>query len=237
MKGYISDSWPRTAGYEGLMQDYYEDEINHGWFRSRGERQGSDAIGSISSAWKDALDEWKPPQCSIDASEEIKECECGSAKCPSPSNPDENKAAGLYQSSSGNFDLLDQSWDRIAAKKNKESLIWYWMLPYLFNEMQIGDINESTYDQLRQSYDLTGKIAEDTFYDDFISTPDVAILAKGMALSLSDLLQNKLNEPIRRFILEDFTPDAIKDYPIFIIPTGGLTGLENSEIFKEKLSQ
>jgi len=240
MKLYSSQHEPGITGYEGLMHDFFWLKLDSAdiFFRTIGVlSQGNDAIGSISSEWKDVLKDWKQPQCSSSASEEAQEFECGSAKCPSPSNPDENAATGLYQSSYGNFDLLDQSWDRIAAKKNKKSLIWYWMMPYFYNAMMVGDIDENTYNQLAESYDLTAELAEETFYDDYIGTPDVAILAKGMALSFSDLLQNKFNEPIRRYTLEDFTPDAIKDYPIFIIPTGGLTGLENSEIFKEKLSQ
>ena len=111
------------------------------------------------------------------------------------------------------------------------------MQEYLLEEFYQGNIDEETYQRLSSSYGLTADVASELFYNDYITTPDVAILGRGFALSMSDLLQSKLNEPIRRFTVDDFSPDALKDYPIFIIPSAGLMGLENSDIFRVKLDE
>jgi hypothetical protein len=127
---------------------------------------------------------------------------------------------------------LEEAWTRLAVNKNKKPVFWHNIQGSLLEEYMLGKIDEGNYEKLAKSYGLTADEANDKFYNDYIKTPDVAILARGNALSMSDLLQKKLYEPIRRFTVKDFTPDAIKDYPILIIPSAGLTGLENYDMLR-----
>ena len=240
LKGYRSIT--EEQGYSGLYVDclwFPRTPVDLIYFYGVGKKQINDAIASINWHWKNMLelDCSSKSEQELSTCNELNKCECGSAECPTPSNPDDNASNGYFTELPGNNELLRKAWNRIAAKKSKQSLISNWIQRYLFGELAAGNMSEDAYKQIAEKYDTQGDLEEELFYDDYIATPDVAILSKGMALSFSDLLQNRFNEPIRRYTIEDFSPDAIKDYPIFIIPTGGLTGLENSEIFKEKLSQ
>jgi hypothetical protein len=38
-------------------------------------------------------------------------------------------------------------------------------------------------------------------------------------------------------IFPDFSPDIVKDHPVLVIPTGGLSGIDNSEQFKNTLAE
>jgi hypothetical protein len=254
MKKYETE---HGTGYEGLVYDFFLSSIDAGFFGNIGQQRAQDAIGGICSAWSEALRDWNPPlNCgcqssnksatavALASSADETSCEeppndCENANQPPPGGdaPDDTASVATSSIPSTSDDLLEQAWDRMAVKKNKKSLVWYWMQEYLLEEFYQGNIDEETYQGLSGSYGLTADEASELFYDDYITSPDVAILGRGFALSMSDLLQNKFYEPIRRFTVDDFSPDALKDYPIFVIPSGGLMGLENSDIFKVKLNE
>ena len=238
MRSYISNKTLRDYGYLGLMVDYVFGMIDYQFFNGIGQPRANDAVAGILNSWQEALKDFMPP--SNCKEEPAGGCgDCGGGTCPPPGGdyPDDTASVSTLSSPPTSEDLLEQAWDRLAAKKNKKSLIWYWMQEYLMEEFYQGNIDEETYQMLAQSYGLTADTASELFYDDYITSPDVAILGKGFALAMSDLLQNKFYEPIRRFTVDDFSPDALKDYPIFIIPSGGLMGLEKSDIFKVKLDE
>ena len=251
MRGYLSKSPYGTTGYLGLMIDFtqYDHYTNYDFFKNIVQSQASDALGGIKSSWEEALsvpmttlkrEVLSSPSPSSSCELPAGGCgDCGGESCPIPGGdyPDDTFSVSTSSAPLTSEELLEQAWDRLALKKNKKSLIWYWMQEYLLEEYYQGNIDEETYQRLSSSYGLTADVASELFYNDYITTPDVAILGRGFALSMSDLLQNKLNEPIRRFTVDDFSPDALKDYPIFIIPSAGLMGLEKSDIFRVKLDE
>lgn len=63
----------------------------------------------------------------------------------------------------------------------------------------------------------------------------VAILSNGFAPDASGFV-NALREP-NILVKPDFSPDIVTDYPLLVIPTGGLYGLENSAFFRARLEE
>ena len=199
MINYHSLWFDNLRGYHGLMSDFLfagYNGVDYSFFREIGPYQGRDAIGSIYYAWKEALANVELPEnCPPDPYT----CECNERACPPSDSPDDNVSPGLFDSFSFYDERIMEVWDEIATKKDKESLIYYWIQPYLYEEAMMGEIDAEAYDEISESYDLTAELAEERYYDDYVTTPDIAILSKGMGLSLSDLLENMLNEPTRRF--------------------------------------
>ena len=70
---------------------------------------------------------------------------------------------------------------------------------------------------------------------EWAGAPDVALLASGYYRAAASLLL-KLKAP---FALKDlsFDPAMAKDHPVLLVPTGGLAGLERSDMLKAKLDQ
>ncbi len=65
--------------------------------------------------------------------------------------------------------------------------------------------------------------------------PHVAVLANGFAGDAAGFV-NALKEP-NTLVNPDFSPDLVQDYPVLVIPTGGLYGLENSDFFRARLEE
>jgi hypothetical protein len=63
----------------------------------------------------------------------------------------------------------------------------------------------------------------------------VAVLSNGFAPDSSGFV-NALREP-NILVEPDFSPDIVEEYPLLIIPTGGLYGLENSTFFRATLEE
>jgi len=90
-------------------------------------------------------------------------------------------------------------------------------------------------DKPDENYDVsTPKITSDSTFDSE-TRPEVAILFKGFPISTQKLLAD-FNEPTV-FVDVGFSPNSIDDYPILIIPTGGLYGLDSLPTFKSNLEQ
>ncbi|MCG2783232.1 MAG: hypothetical protein L6243_06555, partial [Candidatus Altiarchaeales archaeon] len=86
---------------------------------------------------------------------------------------------------------------------------------------------DDRYDISKPTYYWTGNFSPETI-------PEVGVLFRGHMLSTSKLLA-RFNEPIV-FLDVNFNPDPMK-YPILVIPSGGLYGLESSPSFRNKLEQ
>ncbi|GAB4160576.1 MAG: hypothetical protein Fur0021_32740 [Candidatus Promineifilaceae bacterium] len=63
----------------------------------------------------------------------------------------------------------------------------------------------------------------------------VAVLLNGFAPDASGFI-NALQEP-NTLVDTDFSPDIVTEYPVLVIPSGGLYGLENSEFFRARLEE
>ncbi|HVP79336.1 MAG TPA: PKD domain-containing protein [Thermodesulfobacteriota bacterium] len=66
-------------------------------------------------------------------------------------------------------------------------------------------------------------------------TPDIAVLENGYFEEMVNLI-NKEHEPVRTVGL-DFSPTIVEHQPVLIIPSGGLYGLEKSEIIRASLDE
>ncbi|MCL4266513.1 MAG: VWA domain-containing protein [Anaerolineae bacterium] len=66
-------------------------------------------------------------------------------------------------------------------------------------------------------------------------SPRVAVLSNGFAPDSSGFI-NALREP-NILVEPDFSPDIVEEYPLLVIPTGGLYGLENSAFFRATLEE
>ncbi|NWF51912.1 MAG: hypothetical protein HXY47_02400, partial [Nitrospirae bacterium] len=73
------------------------------------------------------------------------------------------------------------------------------------------------------------------FRSDWKSAPDIALFTQGFYNSTTSLLL-KFEEPVA-FKGWDFDPSIVKDHPVMIMPSGGLFGLENSQILKALLDE
>lgn len=83
------------------------------------------------------------------------------------------------------------------------------------------------------NFDVSDKISSMTAYID--GTPKIAILNSGFALAARSLLASLGESSVLVDI--DVSPDFIKNFPVLIIPTGGLFGLDSSPTFKSILQQ
>lgn len=94
---------------------------------------------------------------------------------------------------------------------------------------------ESGGDRPDENYDVsTPKITLESTFDPE-TMPEVAVLFKGFPLDAQKLLES-FNEPVS-FVDVSFSPDLVNEYPILIIPTGGLYGLDSLRSFKSNLEQ
>jgi len=66
-------------------------------------------------------------------------------------------------------------------------------------------------------------------------TPDIAVLENGYFEEMTGLI-NKQKEAVRTVPL-DFSPQILETQPVLIIPSGGLYGLEKTEIIKASLDE
>ncbi|MFH1777704.1 MAG: hypothetical protein ABH952_09145, partial [Candidatus Omnitrophota bacterium] len=67
------------------------------------------------------------------------------------------------------------------------------------------------------------------------ASAQIAVLKRGFFIPAGELL-NSLQEPFE-YIYPDFSASIVDKYPILIIPTAGLCGMDNSEFFKAKLQE
>ena len=240
-EGYqsLTDCQDGGHGYKYLSKDFDKDSCrNETWIKTNAVKQAVIAISATIYGWCKVLETANPKslQGGIDLPIPPEELACSANNNPPMDVPDDNAGVTLLSSSMLNFELLDKSWKRIGVKKDRKIIIMRQMLLSLYNEQITGNLDKNRANQLAQSYGSVLDM-EENFYEDIVAAPDVAILSRGMALFLEELLEDKLSEPVRKFTLDDFTPEAIADYPILIIPTGALSGLDNSLIFREKLAQ
>jgi len=238
MKEYRALTTP-MSGYEGLVKDYTNGQFaNHYFFAMIAPQQALDALGGILYSWQKVLKDFQPPpNCRKLPPVGCGDCGGGECRPPGGDHPDELEGVPGSWGLPGSTELLNQAWDRLAVKKDKKSLIWFWIQDYLLGEYRNGAIEEETYLSLSAGYELTSEVAWELFHEDYVKTPDLSILGLGFALSMSDLLQRELHEPIRRYKPNDFSPDALIDYSVLIIPSGGLLGFENSSFFRANLEE
>jgi streptogramin lyase len=136
-------------------------------------------------------------------------------------------------------DLIDL-YLRTAIKKGKIG-VWYkkrFMEIFIEGRTTYKDAPQETKDQIEAELQTISEKLEERnnqTENDWKGTPDIALFAYGF-YNPSISLMLKLKEPVA-FQGLDFEPSMVKDHPVMVIPSGGLYGLENSNILKAKLDE
>jgi uncharacterized alpha/beta hydrolase family protein len=132
---------------------------------------------------------------------------------------------------------------RIAAKKNKAYLLKYWEILAVFqdaqSEISTGNNIDSIIDKWDEALGQKNKLLHDYYMyasREYLESPDIAVLANGYYNEMRKLIIEKVGEPVR-IIDQTFEPYVLDEQKVLVIPTGGLSGLSHSAIFKNKLSE
>jgi len=132
---------------------------------------------------------------------------------------------------------------RIAAKKNKAYLLKYWEILSVFqdaqSEISTGNNVDGVIDKWDEELGQKNKLLHDYYRyasREYLESPDIAVLANGYYNEMRKLIIEKVGEPVR-IIDQAFEPYILDEQKILVIPTGGLSGLSYSAIFKNKLSE
>ncbi|MFH1854058.1 MAG: alpha/beta fold hydrolase [Candidatus Omnitrophota bacterium] len=132
---------------------------------------------------------------------------------------------------------------RIGARKNKENLLKYWEALVLFEkaqeEIDAGISEEEVIVKWQDLLDEKNRVLHDSFpcaSQEYLDCPDIAMLANGYYNELTKLVIEKVGEPVR-IIDHTFNPSILNEQKVLIIPSGGLSGLSHSAIFRKKLSE
>ena len=148
-------------------------------------------------------------------------------------------AKGIDISPARLFDL----YLRIAAKKNKAYLLKYWEILSLFEDAQLEISTAGYIDNVINEWEevLGGKnkLLHDYYMyasREYLEAPDIAVLANGYYNEMRKLIIEKIGEPVR-IIDHTFELYILDEQKTLVIPTGGLSGLSHSAIFKNKLAE
>ena len=132
---------------------------------------------------------------------------------------------------------------RIAARKNKAYLMKYWEILTLFetaqSEISAGGSVDNIIDKWDAALGDKNKLLQSYYMyasREYLESPDIAVLANGYSNEMRKLIIEKVGEPVR-VIDQAFEPYILEEQKVLVIPTGGLSGLSHSAIFKNKLSE
>jgi len=132
---------------------------------------------------------------------------------------------------------------RIAGKKDKENILKYWEGLVLFEkaqkEIENGAAEQDIIDEWQDLLAEKNEFLNNCYINaskEYLECPDLAILVNGYFFELTKLIIEKVKEPVR-LIDHTFNPSILNEQKILIIPSGGLSGLSQSTIFRKKLSE
>jgi len=129
---------------------------------------------------------------------------------------------------------------KTAIKKGKIGL-WYKkqaMEILIKGRAQYMDAPQEIKDRIEAEFRTTMQKLEqrkDQAESDWKGAPDIALLTSGF-YKPSISLMLKIGEPVS-FTGIDFDPVAVKEHPVFLVPTGGFSGLENSDALKARIEE
>jgi hypothetical protein len=129
---------------------------------------------------------------------------------------------------------------RTAIKKGKIG-VWYkkqFMEIFIEGRTKYKDAPQENKDEIEAEFQAVGQKLEERrnqAENDWKGAPDVALFAYGF-YNPSISLMLRFKEPVA-FIGLDFDPLIVKDYPVMLVPSGGLFGLENSKLLQAKLNE
>ena len=129
---------------------------------------------------------------------------------------------------------------RTAIKKGKIG-VWYkkrFMEIFIEGRTKYKDAPQENKDEIEAEFQAVGQKLEERrnqAENDWKGAPDVALFAYGF-YNPSISLMLRFKEPVA-FMGLDFDPSIVKDYPVMLVPSGGLFGLENSKLLQAKLDE
>jgi len=130
---------------------------------------------------------------------------------------------------------------RIAVRKNKTYLMKYWEILTLFedaqSEISTGVGADDVINKWEDALGRGNKLLRDYYmyaFREYLESPDIAVLANGYYNEMRKLVIEKIGEPVR-IVDHTFEPYLLDEQKVMVIPTGGLSGLSHSTIFKNKL--
>lgn len=159
-------------------------------------------------------------------------------------NPDDNFDVSSRLIELEELDVTKQAWkdlySRTGIKKG-------------YNELYLGKIVTEAYARLaattaeaelnivaQQFQTILARAqleAKHSFEDTYYASADVALLSDAFVDNAAELLLKRLKEPIRE-VKETFTPAALlKNQPVLLIPSGALTGFNDSPLLKSSLDE
>lgn len=138
---------------------------------------------------------------------------------------------------------------RLAAKKGKLWTLWLKALQDAnaeYEGLPPEASPEQRQDELEKIFALIDKLNDPFKYREFVvnnpqlsseilEVPDIAVLENGYFEEMTNLI-TKNHEPVRTVSI-GFSPNILGNHPVLLIPSGGLYGLENSEIFRASLDE
>jgi len=164
---------------------------------------------------------------------------------PGGERPDDNESSSTSNPSYYASDSKSRFY-RLAPKKGKTNILLCWNYEKLleerdqyFESVGTGGSSDEAYlvnlnVRINEAYNRLS-INSLQYSKERSETPDVVILRHGYFGSASSLIG--LYKEAWRRIPPSFSPLWVKENPVMVIPTGGLYGLENSEIFKAVLQK
>ena len=164
---------------------------------------------------------------------------------PGGERPDDNESSSASNPSYYTSDSKARFY-RLAPKKGKPNILLYWNFEKLleerdqyFESLGSGGSSDETYldnlnTRINEAYNLFSKNSLQ-YNKERSETPDVVILKHGYFGSASSLIS--LFKDAWKRVPPSFSPLWVKENPVMMIPTGGLYGMENSEIFKAVLEE
>ncbi len=232
---------PLGLGYRGLLNDFSpgQDLVSKSAIESWGRPRATAAIGSIQKIFGEILEPLLQEFPSCDPQACLKRYKTTSSvvlQGPGGDNPDDNFSTDLGRP----FSLLaaeDQaradSRLRLAAKKGLREIVDQRLASEWAEASFVGELS------IEKAADYTSLLPSnvDAAQRALASrrAADVAVLDNGFSTSASEQLEQSLREPTSLVAPDAVGPSLRLDHPVLLVPSGGLSGLGQSEMFRAGL--
>ena len=159
-------------------------------------------------------------------------------------NPDDNFDVSSRRIELEQLDVTKQGWkdlySRTGIKKGYSGLFLEKTATEAYATLAATN-TEANYiaaDQIFQTtLDRNSKEVKHSFEDTYYASADVALLSDAFVENAAELLLKRLMEPIRE-VTASFTPSALlRNQPVLLIPSGALTGFNDSAMLKSSLDE
>jgi len=163
---------------------------------------------------------------------------------PGGAHPDDNFDVSSRKIELEQLDVTKQAWKglygRTGIKKGYNGLFLEKIATEAYAKLATTT-TETDYNLAAQQFqtviDRAQKEAKHSFEDTYYASADVALLSDAFVDNAAELLLKRLKEPIRE-VKETFNPAILlKNQPVLLIPSGALTGFNDSPMVKASLDE